>query len=224
MKTKVCIKCRITKSIIEFSKDRTRKNGYCNWCKECANKYNKKYYQKNSVKILKQQKKYWKNNKQEITIKRKKYFREYMKRYRLKHGIKLIKTATKWNQIHKKEVNERKKKYFREKYGNNINYKLTLLLRSRIYYALKRNVKSNITKKLLGCSLEQLKQHIQKQFKPGMTWENHNFKGWHIDHIIPCASFDLSKTNEQRKCFNYTNLQPLWAEENLSKGKRLERR
>ena len=51
-----------------------------------------------------------------------------------------------------------------------------------------------------------------------MTWENHTTHGWHIDHVKPCAVFDLSKPEEQKKCFHYTNLQPLWAKENLSKS------
>jgi len=60
--------------------------------------------------------------------------------------------------------------------------------------------------------------HIEKQFKPGMNWENYSLYGWHIDHIRPCASFDLTKEEEIQKCFHYSNLQPLWAEENLKKA------
>lgn len=80
--------------------------------------------------------------------------------------------------------------------------------------------------KLVGCSLEQLKKHLQSKFTKGMTWENYGtgwhgkgMKEWHIDHIRPCASFDLSKASEQKKCFNYSNLQPLWAKDNLSKNR-----
>ncbi len=62
------------------------------------------------------------------------------------------------------------------------------------------------------------REHLEKQFKEGMTWENHGLYGWHIDHIIPCASFDLTDLEQQKKCFHYTNLQPLWAKENLIKG------
>ena len=60
--------------------------------------------------------------------------------------------------------------------------------------------------------------HLEAQFKPGMTWDNYGLKGWHVDHIRPCASFDLRDPEQQRRCFHYTNLQPLWAEENLKKG------
>ena len=73
--------------------------------------------------------------------------------------------------------------------------------------------------KLLGCSSEFLRQHLERQFKPGMSWENHG--QWHLDHIKPCASFDLSKPEQQRICFNYKNLQPLWAIDNMKKGAKL---
>ena len=102
-------------------------------------------------------------------------------------------------------------------------------LRKRISKVIKRNKKSNSTKILLGCSLEYFKNYIFLKFKQGMSWDNYgtgyNNKGmqeWHIDHIRACASFNLSKSEEQRKCFHYSNLQPLWAKENWSKGAKHE--
>lgn len=91
-------------------------------------------------------------------------------------------------------------------------------LRRRMAEALKGNRKSDRTIALLGCSLKFLTEHIEAQWKPGMSWENRSTFGWHIDHIRPCASFDLSDPAEQRKCFHFTNLQPLWAKENVAKG------
>jgi hypothetical protein len=69
---------------------------------------------------------------------------------------------------------------------------------------------------LIGCNIKFLKKYLKKQFKSGMSWSNYG--KWHIDHIIPCIKFDLRKESEQRKCFNYSNLQPLWAEDNRRKG------
>ena len=68
---------------------------------------------------------------------------------------------------------------------------------------------------LLGCSIQDARRYLEDQFTKGMSWENHG--EWHIDHRKPCASFDLTNVEEQRVCFHYTNLQPLWASENLSK-------
>jgi len=74
---------------------------------------------------------------------------------------------------------------------------------------------------LVGASIESVRAHLEQQFKPGMTWANYGKIGWHIDHIKPCASFDLSDPNQQKACFHYSNLQPLWALDNLSKGAKL---
>lgn len=72
----------------------------------------------------------------------------------------------------------------------------------------------------LGCSIEQLRAHLESQFHDGMTWENYGFRGWHIDHIRPLACFDLSNDKQQRLAMHFTNLQPMWWRENLSKGSR----
>ncbi|MDD2820123.1 MAG: hypothetical protein PHW29_02555 [Flavobacterium sp.] len=99
-------------------------------------------------------------------------------------------------------------------------FKLRALLSHRVRRAIydQSGTKSAKTLELLGCSIKEARIHIEKQFREGMQWENHGIKGWHIDHIIPCSSFDLTKNEDQNKCFHYTNLQPLWAEENLRKG------
>lgn len=99
------------------------------------------------------------------------------------------------------------------------NKQLIQNLRNRLYMALKGKLKLLTTKKLLGCSLEEFWKHLESQFQPGMTRENYG--KWHVDHIKPCISFDLTKISQQKKCFHYTNLQPLWAEENLKKGSKI---
>ena len=94
-------------------------------------------------------------------------------------------------------------------------------LRGRLNSALrKRNVvKLETTMKLVGCSMPELIKHLEKQFKLGMSWENR--EKWHVDHIIPCNAFNLTDPEQQKKCFHYTNLQPLWAHENYSKGAKI---
>jgi len=78
------------------------------------------------------------------------------------------------------------------------------------------NWKCGKTVELLGCNSKQLRQHIEIRFVEGMTWDNQG--QWHIDHIKPCSLFDFSKVEEQRKCFHYSNLQPLWAKDNIRKS------
>lgn len=99
-----------------------------------------------------------------------------------------------------------------------LHKKLIKNLRARINMALKGRSKSQKTKNLLGCNIEYLKKHLESQFKDGMTWDNYGVKGWHVDHINPCSLFNLADPQQQKECFHYTNLQPLWAEENLKKS------
>src|SRR5574343_381163 len=82
----------------------------------------------------------------------------------------------------------------------------------------KKISKCEKTINLLGCSIEEFKKYLESKFQPGMTWENYGKYGWHIDHIIPCSAFNFLNPEDQKRCFHYTNMQPLWASENLSKG------
>ncbi len=123
-----------------------------------------------------------------------------------------------WRRNNREKINEKFKIYEKKRKLIDPEFKLLKTLRSRLVSALKRqsSSKTNKTVELLGCSVSFLRQYLQDKFKEGMTWENHG--SWHIDHIIPCASFNLLDTDEQKKCFHYTNLQPLWGYDNLSKG------
>ena len=104
---------------------------------------------------------------------------------------------------------------------NKLN-KLKHILRSRLKNALCGvGKKSKRTLELLGCSVEELRKHLESQFKEGMTWTNYGKNGWVIDHIQPCVSFDLSKLSGQKKAFHYTNLQPLWEKVNLHKASKI---
>ena len=120
---------------------------------------------------------------------------------------------------------ERKKKYNKKssirnkkRYYEDINYRMSKILRSRIKTALKNNFKISSAVRDLGCSIEELKKHLESKFQTGMTWENWGLNGWHIDHIKPLCSFNLSNIEEFKKACHYTNLQPLWAKDNIAKG------
>jgi len=112
------------------------------------------------------------------------------------------------------------------RFKTNLHYKMATLLRSRMsgLFRSKKHRKSNSTLVSLGCSMAELETHLKSQFTPGMTWENYGLGGWEIDHIRPCASFDLTKEEEQRICFHHTNLQPLWAKDNRLKNSNYEGR
>lgn len=124
--------------------------------------------------------------------------------------------------IKKKEYKKRsRKKYKASRKKRDINYKILENIRARVYSALKNNYKkATKTRELLGNSIESVRQHLESEFADGMTWENYG--KWHIDHIIPCSSFNFNDPEQQRKCFNYTNLQPLWATDNLKKSNKIK--
>jgi hypothetical protein len=168
--------------------------------------YDKKWYLKNKENIRKH---YLKNKEAKI---------EYQKKYNLKNR----ETKKEYDKQYKQKNKKAMRKYYREKKKNDLNFKLASNIRVRILMALKKNKKSQKTMKLLDCSISQLWDYLESKFEPGMTKENHGLYGWHIDHIKPCASFDLRCPVQQLACFHYSNLQPLWAKDNIKKGKKYE--
>jgi hypothetical protein len=143
---------------------------------------------------------------------------EKLKRY--KEYNKEYKNRPERKEIEQKYRRESVKRWIKKQMKTNPEYRIKHIYRARIRKAIKKGFKSGSTLDLLGVkNILIVKNYIQKKFQEGMCWDNYG--EWHIDHIIPCASFDLTKESEQKKCFHYTNLQPLWAKDNLSKGCRL---
>lgn len=143
------------------------------------------------------------------------------KKWRLDNPIK-FKNRLNESRI-KRVANGKLREYEKKRRATNMNYYLKGLLSKRISMALKSRFtkKSTKTIDLIGCSYDEARCHIENKFQPGMTWENHGRYGWHIDHIIPISSFDLTDLEQQKKCFHYTNLQPLWWRDNLIKSNKL---
>lgn len=111
---------------------------------------------------------------------------------------------------------ERDNAYQRERWKNDINWKLKCRLRWFLRQGLKGRQKCTRAEELLGCDIESFKLHLESLFQPGMSFENYG--KWHIDHIMPCAIFDLTNREHQKRCFHFSNLRPLWAEDNLRKS------
>jgi hypothetical protein len=155
--------------------------------------YNKKYYLLNKEKVLKKHREYYLKTKNGRYERYKKVSQDYVKKNR-----KIISDKIKIRR------------------NSDINFKLSGYLRNRVYTALKGIDKPFHTIELLGCSIEFFKKHLEAQFKDGMSWDNYG--KWHVDHIRPCASFDLKYIDQQKQCFNYKNLQPLWAKDNFKKS------
>lgn len=241
MKTKTCTKCEKEKEIKDFGKSSAHKDGLKPKCKECYNKYQREYEDKNKERVLKQakksrdknkvkkaetDKKYQEENKEKISINKKKYYEDkkefFLKKAKEYRDEKDPKQVAKYQKEYrdKPENKDRRNKQANDRYENDTIFHIKVALRNRVNRAIKKNYKSGSTLELLGCSIEELKKYLEKQFEPGMGWDNHGVLGWHIDHKTPCITFDLSDPKQQKECFNYTNLQPLWMEDNLRKARK----
>jgi len=173
---------------------------------------NRKYHKNNREKMLAKNRKYRKNNREKILV--------YERKYREKNREKIRAGERKYNENNREKVRASRRKYKNERRKRDPNYALTCVLRARLSGALRGQAKAASTMALLGCTVGELRQHLEKQFTEGMSWTNRG-TAWHVDHILPCSSFDLSDAEQQRRCFHWSNLQPLFAFDNLSKGDKL---
>jgi len=188
MNTKICSRCKEEKDHFEFNKCSKEKSGLKPECRSCGKLYRKI----NNKKIIKQEKAVRLKNRDSILESRKRHYYKYRSKI-LKHQLGRQKIRLK----------------------TDVSFRLIRRLRNRVYYALKDFRKDCTTIELLGCSVERFKSHLESQFQNGMTWKNYG--QWHVDHIRPCASFDLSDAIQLKKCFHYSNTQPLWAKDNIKK-------
>jgi hypothetical protein len=244
---KVCGDCKIEKDKSEFPL-RKKKNGYvwlrlqCYQCMRVRNKIrydknskviierNKLYSQKNKEKVYERQNKWKIENQGHVLLKRKERYklkgeeiREKRKNYYYNNREKCIESVNNYNKKNIKRVREKQRLNHKKKKQDNIQYRILKLLRGRIFQAVKNKRKRAYrTMELTGCDMSFLISHLENKFTNGMTWDNQGIKGWHIDHIKPCSRFDLTKKEEQKKCFHYSNLQPLWWYDNLIKSDKWE--
>jgi hypothetical protein len=192
MNNKFCPICKQNKVYSDFYVDKKRKNGLYPCCKFCSNLKSKKYHNKNKERINKRSREYAEKNKEQI------------KSIRAKRGDKL---------------REYQRNYSRNRCATDPLYKFKKNIRRSTSEAFRFSKKSKTTLKILGCSLEEAFAHIESLFQPEMTWLNYGSK-WHIDHIVPLSS---AYTIEQvEKLCHYSNLQPLWAKENIIKSDKLD--
>jgi hypothetical protein len=226
---KVCTKCNVSKVIDEFYK---RNNGIiASECKKCHRSYCKIYAMKNKEKLIERSKIWQSEHKEERKIIKKKWIEknpDYHKQYRDQYykdnpnynKDQYWKDPNKYREASKmfrKNNPKHNQNYQKIRCSYDTNFRLIRNLRSRMSYALNNN-KNNKTIMLLGCTVPDLRVYLESKFLPTMSWENYGRTGWHIDHIIPCSSFNFTNKDEQLKCFHYTNLQPLFATTKIIDG------
>jgi hypothetical protein len=208
---KHCPRCDTVKDASGFDKDKSQLTGLRNWCKECRKvkwfdnrdeNLEKKHicYQKHRPKILAYAHKYSQDNREVIAEKHK----EYIKRPEVRLAIN----------------NNRKNRT-----ATDPMFRLNNAMRGAIGHSLRGNKKGNKWELLAGYSLDQLKKHLEKQFLPGMTWENYGKNGWEVDHHIPLSAhhFMTAGDIDFKRAWNIKNLRPMWAPDNRSKRDKIEK-
>jgi hypothetical protein len=217
METKICTKCNEEKMVCYFGFHKRSKDGKRGSCKECESKKIKEWRQNNPEKLKLQKQRYLKKYPQKNLNRG--------KEYRKNNKEKVIDRSTKW-----RISNSGYASIYYQINKNKLNKQILIKKKNDIIFNLKCNCRSKINKilgskkfektfEIIGCTPQFLKEHLENQFINGMDWGNHGLFGWHIDHIIPLSS---AKTEEELyKLCHYSNLQPLWAEDNLKKGSKI---
>ena len=218
---KYCKGCKQTKELTEFGKRSRNPDGLFKQCKVCKNTRERKWKQNNREKCRASGRKWRENNREKCRERTRKYYKANREKRRAKHREWVQNNREKYDLYNKEyrqrpENKKRANARCRERTKTDPLYKIKKNLRCRFYHALKGKLKSARTMTLIGCSIPHLMDHLEQQFQPGMTWENYGT--WHMDHMMPMASFDLNDPEQQRQCCHYTNLQPMWATENMCKN------
>ena len=230
---KTCSKCGETKNVSEFHRDKRKECGFRPQCKACA----RAYYQANKEKFAEQQRAYREANREKVAQRHRAYneankekVSEYGRAYRRANRKRIAEKRRAYYQANKEkilerhlaryeakkeEILERQRDYKKRRYSEDRAYVVVDRLRRRLRSALNGQAKPATTMELVGCSSEKLCAWLEMHFDEGMTWENRS--EWHIDHIKPIASFE---DPADPACWHWSNLQPLWAEDNLKKGDR----
>ena len=201
---KRCTNCNDLKFLSDFHRSSTSRDGHKETCKLCRKEEHRIHYLSHKEDYARNSKQWVDGHRQEMRD----YHRTYGKTKRRKKYIVSYRIRNR----------DRRTSYQRFLMHQNIGYRIATYLRHRLGSAIKSQncPESNKTLVLLGCSMGEFRKHLGSKFLVGMTWANYG--KWHIDHIKPCATFDLSLPYEQAVCFHYTNMQPLWAMDNYRKG------
>jgi hypothetical protein len=190
--TKHCKKCDTTKTVDQFHKNRSSKDGLGSKCKDCY----KTYYVENREERLAYKKSYYEENREEVLAKKKVYCEE-----------------------NREKINA----WWSNKRATDPTFRWVRRTRCRLHQILLGKGSNQPALDLLGCTGQEYRDHLESKWTEGMNWDNYG-KGegkWQVDHIIPVSSFDQSDPEQRKICWNFSNTQPLWIEDNMAKGAKL---
>ena len=216
--TKECTKCGDIKLIDSFGIQKGGKNGLRSICKRCVSESAKQWRSvpENAKKVLALKKRWRADSAQQI--------REYNKQWRKDHLDRCRELVKVWAKSHPEKVRRFRSLAYKKRISTPRG-KLENSIRCGLYQSLRGNKGGRRWESLVGYSVNELMEHIEKQFQPGMTWKNYGKYGWHIDHKIPKVAFNFEKASDSDfcRCWGLHNLRPLWSVENWSKNAKVER-
>jgi len=208
---KQCPKCAKIKPICEFGADKHAGDGLKVYCRECSSAYGKAWRKANPGKQAACIAKWIENNKERYRESTRKSQPARSRRYRERHPERVAACKKAWRLANPKKVaKHRGESYARHRQVRSLSLKLANVTNGGKCTARLRA--------LLGCSATQFRQWLESNFRDGMAWSNYGLEGWHVDHIIPISFFNQHDKVEQKQCWHYTNMRPLWADENRKKG------
>jgi hypothetical protein len=202
--SKTCKTCKANKPLLDFDFHITCKFGRRSECKDCIAEWHRSHRLANLDTYLERQRKYDEENKEQIAAYHKEWYQENIDKIRLAHRLYARSHRKEWLANHKRRMKE------------DPDYNIRCSLRRAFWFCVKGMSNPGHVLELLCCSVEFFRDYMAAKFKQGMTWANHG--EWEIDHIRPLSSFNMTIDEDRKKAWHYTNMQPLWVEENRSKG------
>lgn len=226
---KTCSDCKLYLSFDQFYTNPSRADGFANLCKLCSKLRAKKRIEENRIKNKNNQfdsnsKKYCSNCNIE------KLKSDFTKNICTSDGcsihckkcINLLRDDKKYKEYYnnnRDKIIAQKVLYYRNRWKTDENYRILSNIRRRINHFIKKEDKSCSSREILGCDLDFFKNYISNLFTDGMSWENYG--EWQLDHKKPCSLYDFKDPEQQKECFHYTNLQPLWTIDNILKSNKV---
>ncbi len=218
---KQCKSCLAVLPLDSFTSDSQKSDGKCSYCRTCKRRKSNEQAAGHRDHNRERSRRWYQDNQE--------HAREYRSRPEFKrYRSKYMKVFWEMNPQYRERYFAKNKDHIRatrrkneaKRLASDLNFRLGKALRSRLRSAIVGNCRGGSAVRHLGCSIAKLRDYLEERFQVGMTWANWGKRGWHIDHIKPLVSFDLSDPEQFMRAAHYTNLQPLWARDNQSKDSR----
>lgn len=229
MNDKRCAKCKQNKAVTEFYRNRTKHDGRDAYCRPCRAIAAKQSRLANLEKRQERDRSWSAEHAEQRRAASRRYYARHKDKYRARYErdrAALLEQQRRYREVNREKARATSRRWYhrnpargKQRLAADPQARLANALRKRLNMAVRRGCKAGSAVADLGCTIAALKVRFEAMFEPGMTWENYG--DWHIDHIVPLVTFDLTDRQQLLRACHYTNLQPLWREANLRKGAKI---